>query len=54
LQEINLLFEQMGFNARIAMQQAQMQNQAQIAALGAMQKSQYSFGNSLEGVARET
>ena len=44
--------EQMGFNANIAMQQAQMQNQAQIAALGAMQKSQYSFGNSLEGVAR--
>jgi hypothetical protein len=46
-------FEQNGFNARIAMQQAQMQNQAQIAALGAMQKSQYSFGNSLEGVARD-
>jgi hypothetical protein len=38
---------------RIAMQQAQMQNQAQIAALGAMQKSQYTFGNSLEGVTRD-
>jgi hypothetical protein len=46
-------FEQNGFNARIAMQQAQMQNQAQIAALGAMQKSQYTFGNSLEGVTRD-
>jgi hypothetical protein len=45
-------FEQNGFNARIAMQQAQMQNQAQIAALGAMQKAQYTFGNSIEGVAK--
>ena len=46
-------FEQMGFNANIAMRQAQMQNQAQIAALGSMQKSQYTFGNSIEGVARD-
>jgi hypothetical protein len=46
-------YEKMGFNAKIAMQQAQMQNQAQIAALGAMQQSQYSFGNSLEGVTRD-
>ena len=46
-------FEKMGFNAKMAMQQAQMQNQAQIAALGAMQKSQYTFGNSIEGVTRD-
>ena len=46
-------FEKMAFNANTAMQLAQRQNQAQIAALGAMQQSQYSFGNSLEGVARD-
>jgi hypothetical protein len=45
--------EQMGFNADIAMRQAQMQNQAQIAALGAMQQAQYTFGNSIEGVAKD-
>ena len=44
--------EQRGFDADIAMRQAQMQNQAQIAALGAMQKAQYNFGNSIEGVAK--
>ena len=46
-------FERMGFEAEMAMRQAQMQNQAQIAALGAMQKAQYTFGNSIEGVAKD-
>lgn len=45
--------QQMGFNADMAMRQAQMQNQAQIAALGAMQQAQYTFGNSIEGVAKD-
>lgn len=45
--------QQMGFNTDMAMRQAQMQNQAQIAALGAMQQAQYTFGNSIEGVAKD-
>lgn len=46
-------FQKLNFSADMAMRQAQMKNQAQIAALGAMQQSQYSFGNSLEGVTRD-
>jgi len=45
--------QKLGFRADMAMRQAQIQNQAQIAALGAMQQSQYTFGNSLEGVTRD-
>jgi hypothetical protein len=47
-----LNFERLKFDANTAMQMAQIKNQAQIAALAAMEEKRYDFGNSIEGITK--
>jgi hypothetical protein len=47
-----LNFQRLKFDADTAMQMAQIKNQAQIAALAAMEQKRYDFGNSIEGIAK--
>jgi hypothetical protein len=47
-----LNFERLKFDTNTAMQMAQIKNQAQIAALAAMEEKRYDFGNSIEGITK--
>jgi hypothetical protein len=47
-----LNFERLKFDTNTAMKMAQIKNQAQIAALAAMEEKRYDFGNSIEGITK--
>ena len=47
-----LNFERLKFDTATAMQMAQIKNQAQIAALAALEEKRYDFGNSIEGITK--